>query len=286
MRPLFLLGAHRSGTTLLQRLLNSLDDVIVWGEHEGVLSEVARAYFRGAESPWLFTNVRPSKTDPRENWQAWLGALDPAGWDDAFRGLVQALFPPLDPARTRWWGFKEIRYGRTSDDRTVEFLGRLFPQAIFVFIVRHPLNALASAYRAPEGPRRLADAARVCRRWRTRYQGFRDWHASGRLRSYWIVYEDLVQGEGEIRRLLEDIGHAFGPAQAEVLAAEGGRGSSFRQPGAPAERWRVLPPSWRALAGHAVGPLAVGLGYTMPPVGLGWRLVAPLLWRWVDSADA
>jgi len=43
--PIFLLGTGRSGTTLLQRIINSAEDVIIWGEHGGFLSQVSEAYF-------------------------------------------------------------------------------------------------------------------------------------------------------------------------------------------------------------------------------------------------
>jgi hypothetical protein len=278
--PLFVLGGHRGGTTLLQRLLNSYDDVAVWGEHEGVLTQVADAYFRGAESRELWRNVRaPGTSDPRSDWQAWMSAVAPADWDASFRRLVTSLFLPADAAGLRCWGFKEIRYGTTPGDRAIELLARLFPEAHVAFIVRNPFNMLASAASRPEGPRRLRDVVRACGRLATRFGAFDRWHRSGRLRSHWIVYEDLVREEGHVHRLLADLGRALGPAQREVLAAEGGgRGSSFRD-AAVNERWRRLPPAWLAVARHGLAPTARTLGYSLPPVSPAWRLAAPALWR-------
>ena len=43
--PIFLLGTHRSGTTLLQRIVNSSEDAMIWGEHGGFLGDIAEAYF-------------------------------------------------------------------------------------------------------------------------------------------------------------------------------------------------------------------------------------------------
>jgi hypothetical protein len=278
--PLFVLGGHRGGTTLLQRLLNSYDDVAVWGEHEGVLTQIAAAYFRGAESRELWKNVRaPGASDPRRDWQAWMSALAPADWDASFRRLVTSLFLPADATGVRWWGFKEIRYGTTAEDRTIELLATLFPEARVAFIVRDPFNMLASAHSRPEGPRTLRDVVRACGRLGMRFRTFDRWHRGGRLRSYWIVYEELVREAGDVHRLLGDLGRTFGPAQREVLAAEGGgRGSSFHD-GAVNDRWRRLPAAWLAVAHHALGPTARALGYVPPPVPLAWRLAAPVLWR-------
>jgi hypothetical protein len=278
--PIFLLGGHRGGTTLVQRLLNSYDDVAIWGEHEGALTPIAEAYFRGAESRQLFGNVRaPGGSDPRTDWQAWMSAVTAADWDASFRRLVTSLFLPEGANGIRHWGFKEIRYGTTGDDRAIEMLARLFPEARVVFIVRNPFNMLASAASRPEGPRRLRDVARVCGRIAGRFRTFARWHASGRLQSYWIVYEELVQEQGDVQRLLADLGHSLGPAQRAVLAAEGrGRGSSFRD-AVVNERWRRLRPAWLAVARHGLGPTARDLGYPLPPLSPLWRAAAPLLWH-------
>ncbi len=282
--PLFVLGGHRGGTTLLQRLLNSYDDVTIWGEHEGVLTQIADAYFRGAESAALFRDVRaPGTSDPRTDWQAWMGAIDAAAWDENFRRLVTASFPA--PTGARHWGFKEIRYGTTKEDRAIEMLARLFPTARVAFIVRNPFNMLASAQSRPEGPRALSDVVRICQRIAQRFRTFLDWHRSRRLDSYWIVYEELVREQGDVHRLLGGIDHTLGDVQRAVLTAEGsGRGSSFHD-GAVNERWRRLPAAWLALARHALDPTATALGYPLPPLSPFWRLAGPALWRRGGGGD-
>src|SRR4029079_1354463 len=94
-RPLLVLGGHRGGATPLQRVLNSYDDVAVFGEHEGALTPIAEAYFRGAESTQMFADVHaPRGSAPRSDWQAWMSAVDRASWDASFRALVTSLFLP------------------------------------------------------------------------------------------------------------------------------------------------------------------------------------------------
>jgi hypothetical protein len=53
--------------------------------------------------------------------------------------VVTELFTIDVPPSVRW-GFKEIRY----DDKEVMFLKELFPSAQFIFIVRDPIDTLAS----------------------------------------------------------------------------------------------------------------------------------------------
>ncbi|KAA3622570.1 MAG: hypothetical protein DWQ08_12670, partial [Proteobacteria bacterium] len=45
-RHIFILGRGRSGTTLLQRMLNQAAGVTLCGEHNGFLTGVAEAYDR------------------------------------------------------------------------------------------------------------------------------------------------------------------------------------------------------------------------------------------------
>ena len=49
--PVFLVGTGRSGTTLVQRLLNSYSDTLIWGEHAGFLQQYSEAYNLLSKSP-------------------------------------------------------------------------------------------------------------------------------------------------------------------------------------------------------------------------------------------
>ena len=115
---------------------------------------------------------------------------------------VAGLLLPARAEGLRHWGFKEIRYGTTPGDRAFDLLSTLFPDARVAFIVRNPFNMLASAHSRPEGPRKIADVVRVCDRIATRFESFRRWHASGRVRSHWIVYEELAREAGGVHDLV------------------------------------------------------------------------------------
>jgi len=280
-QPIFVFGAHRSGTTLLQRLLNSYDDVLVWGEHAGVLEHLAAAYYRGREHPSLFRQARPlaevlADSDALGSWQAWLTWFEPPAWTAVFRRLVEELLVPGGLPGKRFWGFKEIRYGAHRDDRTLEFLHALYPEALFVFIVRNPFNTVASSSRAPEGTRSLIAIQRVADLWRRRYRTYRAWYASDTVRSFWIGYEDLIEARGGVHALLGALRQTLGERQRAVLQAEGGRRSSFGD-GDVNARWQTLPAFHLAVIEAACGPLRREFGYAAPPLPLLWRLLAPTL---------
>ena len=47
--PIFLLGTGRCGSTLMQKVLNSVENVMIFGEHGGFLRQIAKAYFLNQE---------------------------------------------------------------------------------------------------------------------------------------------------------------------------------------------------------------------------------------------
>jgi hypothetical protein len=153
--PVFLLGSGRCGSTLVQRVLNTYADVTIWGEHDGVLGAYAEQYFRllalaDGEHPLFagrpdgvpFDRARLAEGKARDRWQAWLNWFGPSDLTEIFRRQVLTLLRPPLLGEDETWGFKEIRYG--EGDRVIEFLAGLFPDAIFIFLVRDGFNTVAS----------------------------------------------------------------------------------------------------------------------------------------------
>lgn len=284
--PLFILSSGRSGSTLLQRVLNTYDMVTIWGEHSGFLAPLADAYFRLLETrgsqEFLFpaSQAHPIETaeqlaqckDPRQ-WQAWINFITPEHVTEFFRGHVESFFrhPVMDDDHI--WGFKEIRYGR--NDRVIEFLHRLFPDAVFVFLCRNALSTLASQLGAFHGKSRLGrllpsrELASACRNWRLQNETLRQWHLSGRLHSYWIRYEDLDADLEALRPVLDALHVDLGSAQQAVFEMEEGRGSAFASNAGVADRWRSLGYLPLLAAEAMVGELNTSLGYESPR-GVAW----------------
>ncbi len=113
----------------------------------------------------------------------------------SFRSFMRDMFIPADIGDKNFWGFKEISYLRLEKDRTLDFLHLCFPEAIFVFIIRDPFNVLASYLSRASIPKTIIRLKRICSDWRKQNSCFWEWHGSGKLRSFWIRYEDLIQGQ-------------------------------------------------------------------------------------------
>jgi hypothetical protein len=143
--PLFLLSAGwRSGSTLVQRLVNSRGSWFLWGE----------PYSRADLVPRLADSLRPLTADwPRDPdllhaadpviEDRWTANLHPALETllESHRALFRTLCaPPPGSPTDSGWGFKEVRLGAEH----AGYLHLLFPRAKFVFLVRDPLDAYAS----------------------------------------------------------------------------------------------------------------------------------------------
>jgi hypothetical protein len=151
-RPVFMLSLGRSGSTFVQRVLNAHPGLTMWGEHNGVITPLARSVQRIAHDP----RNRPYLNDGYDQrhkligpladpstFIAWVGPFNSHSYVDAMRGFVRDLFAAEVPPSVRW-GFKEIRYGREE----AEFLGTLFPQARFIVLARRPAGQIRSRVRA------------------------------------------------------------------------------------------------------------------------------------------
>jgi hypothetical protein len=158
---LCLASVGRSGSTFLQRLLNTHPDVILFGEHEGFLHGIQLAYERLAapRTVALFETGRRQLgailgaepvTDSPGGWSIeWTNALRSAEVAPAFARFVKDLVYPPDvrsPSH-RYWGFKEIRYGV----KELRFLETILPEARFLLLVRDPLVVYRSQCRLEWG---------------------------------------------------------------------------------------------------------------------------------------
>jgi hypothetical protein len=139
---LVLASGQRCGSTLVQRLLSSHPDVIIWGEHGGHLREILHASrtLRLWDVGLAGTARQAYEEGSHQSWMANL-LPEPDVVDDAARAYVQTLFAsPAAALGKSTWGFKEVRFGLEE----AEWLRELFPETRVVHITRDPCNVLRS----------------------------------------------------------------------------------------------------------------------------------------------
>jgi hypothetical protein len=195
-RPVFLLGsAWRSGTTLLQRVLSSGPELFVWGENLGMSTDLRRMAERLATYDEM--SAREWREFHTRGIAAWIACLNPPapGAREALRAFYGAYYEPrtAELGRARW-GFTEVRHGAA----TAAFLGALFPHARFLFILRNPVDVVASmatlSWYAAEG-----GAAGVAGTWRANTDSLLRWQDP---RLLVVRYDTLIaEPRGESERI-------------------------------------------------------------------------------------
>jgi len=207
--PIFLLSTGwRAGSTLLQRILVTDQQLLVWGEPFGEMTPISRIARMVADSLSprdLQLWYKQSDATLASLTTSWIATLSPPG--DDFRSGLRSLFVRWlgDPARRLGfgrWGLKEVRLGAAE----ASLLHWLFPQAKFIFLSRHPYDCYRSFSDSGWGhlycrhPEVCVDSIagfarhwnRLALSWSELPQGFPYVH---------IRYEDMTSGKVDFRHL-------------------------------------------------------------------------------------
>lgn len=196
MKTVVIVTHGRSGSTLLQGVLNAIPGYCIRGENNNVMQLLHRFVTR------LERAKRQHGADSDSPVHAWFGinAVNRAGLLPAVKSLFleQVLKPPHDCIAT---GYKEIRYGaRDMPDLAAHlaFVRQVFPDARFVFNVRNVEDTSRSSWwqNDPEAIPYLTDFQQ---RMSVAFEAHRD-HA------IWLRYEDVVSDLSTIRRLFDFLG--------------------------------------------------------------------------------
>jgi hypothetical protein len=194
--PVFILGCTwRCGSTLLQRLLCTVDDLLIWGENLAISSlfmdmcarlrskeersRIERAAFRQKGDTWI-ANMRPPLDSVDELCRQWLSG---------FYGPATLSF-----GKSRW-GFKEVRH----DALVADFLRHLYPAGRVVLLIRNPVDVTASMRSSMRTWYHQAGARSVLDTWCRNVASFLE----ARHRHFLIRYEDLVAKPAETLATLE-----------------------------------------------------------------------------------
>lgn len=207
--PIFLLATGwRSGSTLLQRILVTDPQVLLWGEPLGemaLVSEMAGMLTRLSTFPELRERCSASDSVFSSLATSWIATLFPPG-DDFRVGLRTLLTRWLgESARQRGfrrWGFKEVRLGAAE----ATLLRWLYPSAKFVLLSRNPYDCYLSLsdsgwhhvyHRRPDI--RVDSAAGLARHWNRIALSWAELPAD--FPAFRIKYEDLIGGGVDFRKL-------------------------------------------------------------------------------------
>lgn len=253
-------AAWRSGSTLLQRLVHSGGDTLVWGEPYPYCDYIRRM---ASSLTSITANVPPDQfflSEPPAfkgiDVNAWTACLypHPQHLRNAHRHFFQTLY--RDPARARGyarWGLKEVVL--STEDAV--YLSWLFPAAKMVFLVRNPYDAWRSYrnfgdwyYRWPDEP--VFTAKQFGQVWSKLAKDFHHGHCA--LGGMLVRHEDLASDPSVLAALSGHLGTTM--RNDALLTKVTGREAGELQP-IPRIELRQLR--------KAVEPLATNLGYAPGP---------------------
>lgn len=214
--PIFILSAGwRSGSTMLQRLVLSDPDVLIWGEPYAHCDLVRRL----ADSLCAFNEnyprddflIREYTTDSDSRGKLsdlWVANLYPMPTDliEAHRRFFMTMFQePAKQLGYSRWGFKEVRLSAAY----ARYLKLLFPAARFLFLCRNPYSAYRSyrTFRAwydkwPSPP--VFTARQFGSVWRSLTESFMENYIQ--IGGRFIRHEDLVTGHLNVAELKQYLG--------------------------------------------------------------------------------
>lgn len=217
-RPIFVVGCARSGTTLVQLMLDS---------HPSISC--------GPETLFLEQLVRAEQN----NWQRLAAfGITQAQW----RAQVRDLFSWVHLQRARRLG--KPRWADKSPAYTLflDYVDALFPRCQVVHVVRDPRDVIDS-WRRRWGPRRARQVVRVWPQHVRAGRSFAEAHEASRYTE--VRYEELVHDpEATMRRLLEWLEEPWDDQVMAFGAVEHGYGTGRRAEADVAAAWsgHPLPP--------------------------------------------
>jgi len=199
---LFIVSYGRSGSTLLQGMVNSVPGYCVRGENYNALFKTFKTYHELAQAKRKWGR-RP--TDPTHPWYG----IEQASPAEFARQAVQLFFATClrPPAGTRCVGFKEIRYTpqHMTDDEFnayLDFIGQVFPGAGLIFNIRKPEDTAASGFWRKTPPERVRSILDQTLR---RFTDYMD----GRSNAMLFSYDELMADWRYAGRLFEFLDEEF-----------------------------------------------------------------------------
>ncbi|MFW5942039.1 MAG: sulfotransferase family protein [Chloroflexota bacterium] len=276
--PLFIVGVHRSGTTLLRYMLSSSPRIYIPPESDFIprffMGRPARPLtekdvvnmLRVIFSQYRFVKAWQGDAPSAESILREMEAPTPAAFLDALYSRYARQYGAVR------WGDKTPIYASYID-----LIHQIFPRAQFIHLIRDGRDAALSMLEKWERKEIHVDIFFAARNWVRRIQVAQ---AAGRRlgpeKYYELYYEDLVRmPEQELRRLCRFLAEPYVPEMVEQqrLAREqlpaGGFHEPVRHP--PTEgrigRWREkMRPTDVRLFQAVAGDLLQELGYELAPM--------------------
>jgi hypothetical protein len=196
----------RSGSTLLQGILNSIDGCLIRGENNHFCFHLFKSY-----NAIVTAKEHGKKNSPTD---AWYGAslLDEKKFIHQTKNLIKELLlaDKISDKNIICYGFKEIRYDDEMDSFSeyLEFLKNIFPNVAFIFNTRNLDDVVKSAWFVKEEPEELKKRILKLESLFTEYCGRYE-------NGFHITYEDVVSKSRKLEEMFRFLGVKYEPEKID-----------------------------------------------------------------------
>lgn len=201
----------RSGSTLLQGLLNSLDNIVISGENNNFPYHLYLSYNKIKKTQRHFKN--PELDSPTNPWYR-SSYIDLDSVKKDMHAIIRNVLSSGLSAKeveTSTIGFKEIRFIRIHDmEQYLEFLLDVLPNCGIIFNHRDTANTLKSGWWKSHDNK--DEIRKLINTFKKKSKVF---HKNNLNNTFLINYEDIVARNENLRNLLNYVGSEYDEAKIE-----------------------------------------------------------------------
>jgi hypothetical protein len=176
----------RSGSTTLQRIINTIPNSNICGENYGAINSLLEFYYRlkfttshyvpGNRNPYTYEEVIAKNLKP-----CWYNSYQPETMIKMIKTTITAMFKNM--GTTNVWGFKEIRYDIGEISYINEFK-ELFPQTKVIIHVRKNIQKQSQSGFMKKDPKSFQKLLKANNKFHEFYQKHRDF-------CYFMTFEEM-----------------------------------------------------------------------------------------------
>ncbi len=203
---ILIISYGRSGSTLLQGIINTIDGVVLRGENHNVFFDLFKTYQKIIDLKQRYKNALL----PNQSWYG-ISFIDVSKLMTQYQELAKIILHSdhNENARNTTIGFKEIRYDEVGDEleNYLNFLTQLFPNPAFIFNTRNLNDVTKSDWWKEQDKKTVIDELKSAE---THFKDYANKHDN----CFLIRYEDVIKNGELIRELFNFLG---APYKSEII---------------------------------------------------------------------
>lgn len=200
---IFIITYGRSGSTLLQGILNTIEGVVMRGENGNVFYDLFGLHKKFVEYKEKY---KPAVL-PNQPWFG-IGFADEKRLIGHYQNMAKTILATemYENAEKLCFGFKEIRYDEINNDLEpfLGFLKQLFPNPAFIFLTRNLEDVSKSAWWKDQDQKMVMERFSNLELQFNNYAGTHD-------NCFEITYQDIVTIGQRLKELFAFLGADFQP---------------------------------------------------------------------------